>query len=629
MLYSRLLIPTLKEDPAEAEVISHRLMVRAGMIRKVAAGIYTYLPLGWRTVMKVAEIVRQEMDSAGAQEIMMPAVQPADLWRQSGRWDFYGKELLRFKDRHDNEFCIAPTAEEVITDLVKREAKSYRQLPMNLYQIQTKFRDEIRPRFGLMRGREFIMKDAYSFHKDNESAEAEYWNMYETYKRIFTRCGLNFRAVEADTGNIGGSFSHEFMVLAETGEDFIASCDSCEYAANVEKAECKPPEQVEPSRLPREMVEDDGGELKPLEKVHTPGKKTVEEVAEFLHVPLKKIVKTLIYDVFEGAAKKVTIAVLVRGDHEVNEIKLKKFVMTLKNLWPGYQDPNEYIKVMSGDKNVEIALADKETVERVTGAPSGFAGPVGLKDVIIIADHAVDGMRNFITGGNKADTHFKDVNMGDFALGVTPTPVHLIKFWDLRKIAPGDPCPKCGSGKIEIFKGIEVGHIFMLGTKYSEAMKCTYKDDDGSDKPMIMGCYGIGVGRTAAAAIEQNNDKNGIIWPAPIAPYEVIVLPLNVNDKGVMDAATEIYEELKKDGVEALLDDRDLRAGFKFKDADLIGFPVSVVVGEKNLKDGLVEVKRRSAGEALKVRVSEAACKTGEIINEKKGTAGRKRPFNP
>ncbi len=602
MLYSKLLIPTLKEDPAEAEVISHRLMLRAGMIRKVAAGIYTYLPLGWRTVRKVAEIVRQEMDKAGAQEVMLPAVQPSELWKESGRWDYYGKELLRLKDRHDREFCIGPTAEEVITDLVRREVKSYKQLPMNLYQIQTKFRDEIRPRFGLMRGREFIMKDAYSFHKDKESAEAEYWNMYETYKRIFTRCGLNFRAVEADTGNIGGSFSHEFMVLAETGEDFIASCDSCDYAANVEKAECRPPEVVDTRRVPRDMLdEDDGGELKPIEKVHTPGKKTVEEVAEFLGVKTSKLVKTLIYKYARGVNAIPPLretpqlralfpdhgmgvaVVLVRGDHEVNEIKLSKILET--------SEP--------------IELADEETVRRITDAPTGFAGPVGLSG-IAYADDALRGMKNFITGGNEADTHLKNVNTRDFQAS----------YFDLRNIVSGDACPKCGAGKIEIFKGIEVGHIFMLGTKYSEAMKCMFLDDDGDNKPMIMGCYGIGVGRTAAAAIEQNNDKNGIIWPAPIAPYEVAVLPLNINDKGVMDAATEIYESLKKAGVETVLDDRDLRPGFKFKDADLIGFPVSVVVGEKNLKDGLVEVKRRSTGEALKVRVSEAARKAGEILTK-------------
>jgi prolyl-tRNA synthetase len=604
MLYSRLLIPTLKEDPAEAEVISHKLMMRAGMIRKIAAGIYTYLPLGWRTVRKVAEIIRQEMDSAGAQEILMPIVQPKELWDESGRWDYYGRELLRLKDRHDREFCIGPTAEEVITDLVRREVKSYRQLPMNLYQIQTKFRDEIRPRFGLMRGREFIMKDAYSFHKDFKSAEDEYWRMYDTYKRIFTRCGLNFRAVEADTGNIGGSFSHEFMVLAETGEDFIASCDSCDYAANVEKAEVKPPELVDKNRVPRGMYDEEDEVELPIEPVSTPGKKTVEEVAEFLGVKPSKLVKTLIYAPINVDARRLTareaeasqkfgmhvVAVLVRGDHEVNEIKLKKHL--------GAE---------------EVTLADNETVERVTNAPSGFAGPVGLPTAVpIIADHAVMGMKNFITGGNKADTHLKNVNIKDLHLGIG----HLEGFQDLRKIVPGDPCPKCGEGKIEIFKGIEVGHIFMLGTKYSEAMKCTFLDEDGSEKPMIMGCYGIGVGRTAAAAIEQNNDKDGIIWPAPLAPFEAVVLPLNINNQAVMDASREIYNSLLKAGIEALLDDRDLRAGFKFKDADLIGFPVSVVVGEKNLNAGVVEVKRRSTGETLKVPKDEAAARAAEIIGK-------------
>jgi prolyl-tRNA synthetase len=600
MLYSRLLIPTLKEDPAEAEVISHKLMMRAGMIRKIAAGIYTYLPLGWRTVRKVAEIVRQEMDRAGAQEILLPIVQPAELWIESGRWDYYGKELLRLKDRHEREFCLGPTAEEVITDLVRREVKSYRQLPINLYQIQTKFRDEIRPRFGLMRGREFIMKDGYSFHKDVESAETEYWNMYETYKRIFTRCGLNFRAVEADTGNIGGSFSHEFMVLAETGEDFIASCDSCDYAANVEKAECKPHEIVDKKRIPREMLDEEEEGEKPLEKVSTPDKKTVEEVAAFLGVKPSKLVKTMIYKV-TGKPNTDVVAVLVRGDHEINEIKLKR-------------DASFWLSA-----EVEVELADKETVERVTGAPSGFAGPVGLKDVPIIADQALEGMTNFIVGGNEADTHLKNVNFDrDFS---PPTAMwegatHSFRHFDLRNIVSGDPCPKCGEGKIEIFKGIEVGHIFMLGTKYSEAMKCTFLDDDGTEKPMIMGCYGIGVGRTAAAAIEQNNDKDGIIWPAPLAPFEAVVLPLNINNQAVMDASREIYNALLNAGVEALLDDRDLRAGFKFKDADLIGFPVSVVVGEKNLNLGVVEVKRRSTGETLKVPKDEAAARAAEIIGK-------------
>jgi prolyl-tRNA synthetase len=565
MLYSKLLVPTMKDDPSEAEVISHKLMMRAGMIRKVAAGIYTYLPLGLRVIQKVSEIIRQEMNRAGAQEVLMPAVQPAELWIESGRWAFYGKELLRLKDRHDREFCIGPTHEEVITDLVRREVKSYRQLPINLYQIQTKFRDEIRPRFGLMRGREFIMKDAYSFHKDEKQAEAEYWNMYEAYKRIFTRCGLDFRAVEADTGNIGGSFSHEFMVLAETGEDFIASCSKCDYAANLEKAQC-----VEP-------VEYESVDMVALERVQTPGKKTVEEVAAFLDLPTSRLVKTLIY-----LADGEPVAVLVRGDREINEIKLKGLLGA-----------------------AEVALADKDTVERVTNAPSGFAGPIGL-GIKIYSDNEIKAMKNFITGGNEANVHVLNVNSGrDF---------NVAKFADLRNTMAGDDCPRCGTGKIEIFKGIEVGHIFMLGTKYSKAMGCVFLDEDGSEKPMIMGCYGIGVGRSAAAAIEQNHDANGIKWPVPLAPFEVVVLPLNTNDQVVMGAATKIYDELKSAGAEVLLDDRDLRAGFKFKDADLIGFPVSVVVGEKNLKEGIVEVKVRAAGEVFRVLVSEAPAKVREVL---------------
>lgn len=571
MLYSKLLIPTMKEDPSEAEVISHKLMMRAGMIRKLAAGIYTYLPLGYRVIKKVTEIVRQEMDRAGAQELLMPAVQPAELWIESGRWDYYGKELLRFKDRHGRDFTIGPTHEEVITDLVRREVKSYRQLPMNLYQIQTKFRDEIRPRFGLMRGREFIMKDAYSFHKDQASAEAEYWNMYETYKRIFTRCGLNFRAVEADTGNIGGSFSHEFMVLAETGEDFIASCTHCDYGANVEKAPASRKAATAEAFPPADM-----------EEVETPGKKTVEEVSRFLKTRPIRIVKTLIYQ-----ADDKVVAVLVRGDHEINEIKLKNAL-----------------------KASEVALADKETVERVTNAPSGFAGPVGLEGVTILADNAIADMTNFVVGGNKNNTHIKNVNM--------PRDFKIDRFEDLRNVVAGDDCPRCAEGKVEINKGIEVGHIFMLGTKYSEALSCTFLDEDGSEKPMIMGCYGIGVSRTAAAAIEQNNDANGIKWPLPLAPFAAMVLPLNVSEAGTMDAAKLIYDGLRAEGIDVLMDDRDLRAGFKFKDADLIGIPYIVVIGEKNLKDGLVELKERASGTVTKFKVGEAVSTlTGVIKNEK------------
>ncbi len=560
----------MKEDPAEAEVVSHRLMLRAGMIRKLAAGIYTYLPLGLRVIRKVSEIIRQEMDRAGALEVLMPSIQPSELWIESGRWDHYGRELLRLKDRHERDFCYGPTHEEVITDLVRREVKSYRQLPMNLYQVQTKFRDEIRPRFGLMRGREFIMKDAYSFHKDEAQAEHEYWNMYETYKRIFTRCGLDFRAVEADTGNIGGKFSHEFMVLAETGEDFIASCDSCEYAANVEKAACPAPETS------------GGAGMKPVEKVVTPGMKTVEEVTGFMNVSPESLVKTLVY-----LADGEPVVALVRGDHDLNEIKLKNLV--------------------GAD---EVALADQATVERVTGAPSGFAGPVGLKGVRIFADHAVSAMKDFVTGANEGDMHLTGVNLErDFRVNA---------FADIRSIKAGDSCPRCKNGEIEIHKGIEVGHIFMLGTKYSEAMGCTYLDEDGAEKPMVMGCYGIGVGRTAAAAIEQNHDEAGIKWPAPIAPFEALVLPLNVNDPEVMEAARAIYDGLLGSGLDALLDDRDERAGFKFKDADLIGIPYRVVVGGKGIKEGVVEIKKRADGEVVKVGKDDAVSELARISGEGK-----------
>jgi len=556
----------MKEDPTEAEVVSHRLMLRAGMIRKLAAGIYTYLPLGNRVFRKVADIVRQEMDAAGALEILMPSIQPAELWRESGRWDYYGSELLRIKDRHDRDFCYGPTHEEVVTDLVRREVKSYRQLPMNLYQIQTKFRDEIRPRFGLMRGREFIMKDAYSFHKDETQAEKEYWNMYETYKRIFTRCGLDFRAVEADTGNIGGSFSHEFMVLAETGEDSIASCGSCEYAANVEKARAGAPGEPDPF-----------DELE-MEKVQTPEKRTVEEVTRFLKVNARRLVKTLIY-----LADGEPVAALVRGDHELNEIKLKNVL-----------DANE------------VALADKDTVEKVTEAPSGFAGPVGLRGMRVIADGSVKPMKNFVVGANEQDAHYVNVNHGrDFAVD---------RFEDIRNVVKGDPCPKCSSGGLEIHRGIEVGHIFMLGTKYSEALGCTYLDEDGSEKPMVMGCYGIGVTRTAAAAIEQNHDEYGIKWPAPLTPYDVLVLPLNVNSEPVMKAAQKVYESLIGAGADTLMDDRDERAGFKFKDADLIGIPVRVVIGDKGLKEGVVEIKDRRTGEVNRVAVDDAAGAAMEAV---------------
>jgi prolyl-tRNA synthetase len=561
-----MLIPTIKETPSDAEVISHKLMLRAGMIRKVAAGVYNYLPLGLRVVKKVENIVREEMNRAGAHEVLMPMVVPAELWQESKRWDYYGKELLRIKDRHERDFCLGPTHEEVITDMVRREVRSYRQLPINLYQIQTKFRDEIRPRFGLMRGREFIMKDAYSFHANEESAEAEYRNMYETYCRIFERCGLKFRAVEADTGAIGGSFSHEFMVLAESGEDAIASCDTCSYAANVEKA---------PARSKRYILEKED-EL-PIQRVSTPGKKSVEEVTGFLKVSPERLMKTLIFK-----ADGRIVAALVRGDHEVNEVKLKNLL---------------HVK--------ELTLADQETVERVTKAPSGFAGPVGLEGVEIYADHTVEPMSNFVVGGNEKDVHLMNVNI--------PRDFNVRGFFDLRKVVVGDHCPHC-DGRLELHRGIEVGHIFKLGTKYSEAMGATFLDESGTERVMIMGCYGIGIGRTAAAAIEQWNDENGIVWPKPIAPFQVVVIPVNPKEEETMRAAEGIYKGISDCGVEALLDDRDERPGVKFKDADLIGIPVRITIGAKTLKESSAELKLRKSPEMSLVKLDEVVERVKEIV---------------
>ncbi|OHE56999.1 MAG: proline--tRNA ligase [Thermodesulfovibrio sp. RBG_19FT_COMBO_41_18] len=570
MYYSKLLIPTLREDPGEAEIISHRLMLRAGMIRKLAAGIYSYLPLGYRVIRKIENIVREEMNMAGAQEIFMPMVLPAELWRETGRWEKYGKELLRLKDRHEREFCLGPTHEEVVTDIVRNEVKSYRQLPVNLYQIQSKFRDEIRPRFGLMRGREFIMKDAYSFDADQAGAEESYRKMYEAYINIFRRCGLTFKPVEADTGLIGGQFSHEFMVLAETGEEAVASCGSCGYAANMEKAESRShlpghPELVSGS-LSDESVK---VTLLPMERRLTPGKKSVEDVSVFLGVKPQQLVKTLIV---RGDDK--VVAVLVRGDHELNGVKLSRFLSC-----------------------TDIQLLAPSEVEEVTGAPSGFSGPVGLKGIPIIADIAVKDMFNFIVGGNERDVHLVNVNLSrDFS------PDHFV---DVRNAAEGDGCPRCDTGRLNIVRGIEVGHTFKLGTKYSEAMDATYLDAQGSPQAIIMGCYGIGVGRTMAAAIEQNHDKDGIIWPSAIAPFSTIILPLNVGSEKAYSVAREIYNKLTEQGTDVLLDDRDERAGVKFKDADLLGIPCQIVVGDKGVNRGVVEVKDRATKRVKEVPIED------------------------
>ena len=560
MRYSKYFIPTHKEAPSDAEVISHQLMIRAGMIRKLTSGVYTYLPLCLRSIRKVEDIIREEMNRAGAIEILMPAVQPGELWQESGRWEHYGRELLRFKDRHDREACFGPTHEEVITDLVRKEIHSYKQMPINLYQIQTKFRDEIRPRFGIMRGREFIMKDAYSFDVDEEGANLSYEAMYEAYTRIFERCGLEFRTVEADTGTIGGSYSHEFMVLAETGEDQIINCTECDYAANLERAEVKPSQTPSASET---------RELNPIAEVDTPGIKTVEDVTTFLSIMPSQLVKSLIFMV-DGQGT----AVLIRGDHELNEAKLKTLL---------------------GAQTVE--LAPESVVEEITGAPMGFAGPVGLK-VKIVADNALKGMKDSVTGGNRRDLHLRNVNMKrDFEVDL---------FGDLRIITPLDNCPRCGR-KIEFGRGIEVGHIFKLGTKYSQALKAGFLNREGKETPIIMGCYGIGVGRTVAAAIEQNHDKNGIIFPAPIAPFEVIILPLQMHNTEVVETAEKIYRELLDIKVDTLLDDRDERAGVKFNDADLLGIPIRITVGIKGIKGGQVEIKLRSETESFLVPINNAA----------------------
>lgn len=566
MRYTETLLPTLKENPAEAEVISHRLMLRAGFIRKLTAGIYTYLPAGLAAIRKVENIVREEMNRAGAQELLMPMVQPADLWKETGRYKKYGPELLRFHDRHERESCLGPTHEEVITDIVRKELHSYRSLPVNLYQIQTKFRDEIRPRFGLMRGREFIMKDAYSFDVSDEAASESYMKMYEAYRRIFTRCGLEFRAVQADSGAIGGNFSHEFMVLAKTGEDTIVICKECEYAANMEKAVVKLAAAVSDEPM-EEMA-----------KVETPGKRKVDAVCEFLDIDPVQLVKTMVYK-----ADGELVAVLMRGDRDVEEVKLKNLL---------------------GVADVEMAT-DQEVFDG-TGVPTGYLGPVGLK-LRIVADQEITAMKNFYVGGNEKNYHLKNVNLGrDFEVESTA---------DLRQITTADPCPECG-GTLGLTEGIEVGHIFKLGTGYSESMNATFQDSDGQEKHFVMGCYGIGVSRVVAAAIEQNHDENGIIFPTPIAPFTVIVLNLGASDEAINGAAEKLYADLQAAGVEVLFDDRDERPGSKFKDADLLGIPYRVTVGKSFAKNGTVEIRNRRTGATEEAAPDQAVAMLVERISK-------------
>jgi len=560
-------IPTVKEDPKDAEVVSHRLMLRAGFIRKLSPGIYTWLPLGLRSLRKVEQIIREEMNKKGAQEILMPLVQPKELWVESTRWEKYGKELLRFGDRNNRELCLAPTHEEVVTDLVRREVKSYKELPLTLYQIQTKFRDEIRPRFGVMRGREFSMKDAYSFDAEETGAEKSYKDMYDAYVNIFRRCGFRFGVVEADSGQIGGSFSHEFMVLADTGEDTIVSCDTCDYAANLEKAEVG-------------TVEKNTGTKKGQHKrVSTPAVRKVDEVTAFLGIATDKLVKTIIYTSDKGI-----IGVLVRGDREINETKLKNLLSL------------DYLE-----------LAGESIIEETTGGPLGFSGPIGLS-IPLYADRDLMLMEDFVVGGNEQDVHIVDANTGDFTVK---------GFYDIKVAVAGDNCPRC-DGKLTLTRGIEVGHIFKLGLKYSKAMNATYLDRDGKEQFMVMGCYGIGVGRTVAAAIEQGNDENGMILPAAIAPFEVNVLPVNTGHPESMELARRIYRELIDKGIDTVLDDRDERPGVKFKDCDLIGIPLRVTIGERNLKDGLVEIKVRSEKASEKIPKENIVGKVVEYVHKLK-----------
>ena len=552
MRATNLYAPTLRNTPAEAEIASHQLMYRAGLIRKSAGGMYSYLPLAWRTIRKIEQIIRTEMDAAGGQEIMMPILQPSELWEESGRWGAYGAEMIRVKDRHDREFCMGPTHEEMITALVRDELRSYKQLPVLLYQIQDKFRDERRPRFGVMRSREFIMKDLYSFDKDVAGMNESYRKMSVAYTNIFTRCGLDFRAVEADSGAIGGGHSEEFTVLAPEGESRIACCDACSYAASDEKAALRP------------IVALDEAEL-PLEKVATPHTSTIALLAEYLKIPVEKTIKAVAYQTEDDTL----ILAFLRGDHEVNEIKLANAV-------PGAR---------------ELRMADEEAIRAVGGCP-GFMSPIGIAEgTHIVVDETAMWMHNAVSGANEVDFHYMNVNpkrdFGDVTVA------------DIRLVEEGDACPVCEQGHLHIGRGIEAGQIFALGTKYSEAMGATFLDEAGKAQPMQMGCYGIGVGRTMAAAIEQNHDEYGIIWPRAIAPYEVVVVAVNAKVEEQLAYAEEIYEELRAAGVDVLLDDRRERAGVKFNDCDLIGYPVRIAIGPKTIENGSIEVKVRRTGELV------------------------------
>lgn len=577
MRLSKMYVRTLRELPAEAEIPSHILLLRTGMIRKLASGIYGFMPLGWRSLHKIENIIREEMDKSGAQEILMSAIQPAELWEESGRWSAYGPELWRIKDRNGRDFCLGPTHEEIFTDIVRDGVSSYRQLPLNLYQIQHKYRDEARPRFGLMRSREFIMKDAYSFDKDQEGLDKSYDDMYDAYTRIFTRCGLTFRPVEADSGAIGGNASHEFTALSEVGESDIAYCENCSMAANVEKAACR---DAEPSPESEAMLE--------LQEVHTPGTKTIEEVAGFLNIDKTKTIKALLFEKYDEDGKADGyVAAFVRGDRDLNMIKL--------------------VNALNIPEHA-IAFADESKLEAAIGAVGGFTGPIGLHDCTVVVDSELVGLKNLCAGACKLDHHILNVNYGRDYEGDIVT--------DLKVLKEGAPCPVCGA-PIKHTRGIEVGQVFKLGTKYSKAMNATYKDENQQDHPLVMGCYGIGVSRTLAAVIEQHHDEDGIIWPVSVAPYHAIVTLVKPKDEEQAKLAEEIYQSLLTAGVEAVIDDRDERPGVKFKDADLLGFPIRITVG-KRAGEGIVEYKLRRDSEKSELSVAEAIENAIKLVNEEK-----------
>ena len=576
MRLSKMHLKTLREVPNEAELPSHVLLLRTGMIRKLVSGVYGYMPLGWRSLRKIENIVREEMDKAGGQEILMSAIQPSELWEESGRWFAYGPELWRLKDRHGREFCLGPTHEEIFTDIVRNDITSHRQLPINLYQIQTKYRDEARPRFGLMRSREFIMKDAYSFDKDQEGLDKSYNDMYAAYEKIFTRCGLTFRPVEADTGAIGGSNSHEFTAISEYGESEIAYCESCNMAATTERAEVKDA----PAQTDVEMF--------PLEKKLTPGTKTIEAVANFLELDKTQTIKALLFVTYDDFGKENGyVAAFIRGDRELNEIKL--------------------VNALNIPEHA-IEFADEVKMGEVTGCVGGFTGPIGLHDCTIVVDSELPGLKNLCAGANEEDHHYINVNYGRDYKGDIVT--------DIKTLLEGDPCPVCGA-PVKHARGIEVGQVFKLGTKYSEAMGAYYKDEEQKDRPIVMGCYGIGVSRTLAAVVEQHYDENGIIWPMSVAPYHVIITLVKPDDEVQANIAEKIYDELGKAGVEVLLDDRKERPGVKFKDADLLGIPVRITVG-KGAVDGVVEYKLRRDADKSEMSVEDAISSAIKIVNEEK-----------